>query len=218
MSLKSRVRKCMYMFFYMVGKLFHPLRALYINYLSRLVEYLYTGCLSMRINISHSAVIRYPSIRIEGPGIFIGNNSFIGKNAVITTWRTNLYEEPRLKIGDGTNIGQNCHLTAINKIEIGNCVLTGKYVTITDNAHGSITIADMQSDPNKRALVSKGPVIIEDNVWIGDKVTICPNVRIGKGSIIGANSVVTKSIPSYSVVVGNPARVIKSFDNYATIN
>jgi len=202
----------MYRFFFILGKLFHPLRAIYNKFIFRIVEYIYTGCLSVRINISNGSVIRYPSIRIEGSGISIGRNSYIGKNAVITTWRTKLYEKPNILVGDGTNIGQNCHITAINRIEIGNCVLTGKYVTITDNSHGSVTLEEMQFDPNRRALVSKGPVVIEDNVWIGDKVTICPNVRIGRGSIIGANTVVTKDIPSYSVVVGNPARVIKTFE------
>ena len=218
MFLKNNSRYFIYRFFFILGKVFHPIRVLYNNYMSRIVENLYTGCLSVRINICNGSVIRYPSIRIEGPGISIGQNSYIGKNAVITTWRTKLYEKPQIIVGNGTNIGQNCHITAINRIEIGNYVLTGKYVTITDNAHGSVTLDEMKSDPNTRILVSKGPVIIEDNVWIGDKATICPNVRIGEGSIIGANTVVTKSIPSYSVAVGNPARIIKSFDNYVANN
>lgn len=63
--------------------------------------------------------------------------------------------------------------------------------------------------PKNRIIVSKGPVIIEDNVWIGDKATILPNVRIGFGSIIAANSVVTRDIPPFSIVAGAPARVVK---------
>lgn len=212
MSLKNKTRDFTYCLFFILGKIFYPLRALYNHYLSRLVEYMYTGCHSKTISISNGAVIRYPSIRIEGPGISIGRNSFIGKNAVVTTWKTKMFEDPRILIGEGTNIGQNCHITAINRIEIGNYVLTGKFITITDNSHGSITYEDMRVDPNKRSLVSKGPVIIEDNVWLGDKVTICPNVRIGKGAIIGANTVVTKDIPAYSVAVGNPAKIIKTLE------
>ena len=57
--------------------------------------------------------------------------------------------------------------------------------------------------------MSKGDVIIGKNVWIGDKVTILPNVKIGDGVVIGANSVVTKDIPPCSVVAGNPAKIIK---------
>ena len=62
---------------------------------------------------------------------------------------------------------------------------------------------------NMRPMYSKGPVVIEDNVWIGEMVCILPNVRIGKGSIIGANAVVTKDVPANALVGGNPARVIK---------
>lgn len=64
--------------------------------------------------------------------------------------------------------------------------------------------------PLFRPLFSKGPVIIGKNVWIGDKATILPGVTIGDGSIIGANSVVTKDVPAYSVVAGNPAKIIKT--------
>ena len=56
------------------------------------------------------------------------------------------------------------------------------------------------------------PVFIEDNVWIGESVSVLPGVRIGKNSIIGANSVVTKNIPENSIAVGNPARVIKKYN------
>ena len=62
--------------------------------------------------------------------------------------------------------------------------------------------------PVSRPLVSKGKVVIGENVWIGDKATILPGVSIGDGSVIGANAVVTKDVPPYSVVVGNPARII----------
>jgi acetyltransferase-like isoleucine patch superfamily enzyme len=63
--------------------------------------------------------------------------------------------------------------------------------------------------PINRPLISKGPVIIEDNVWIGEGVCITPNVRIGKNAIVGANAVVTKDVPPNTVVAGVPARVIK---------
>jgi lipopolysaccharide O-acetyltransferase len=69
-------------------------------------------------------------------------------------------------------------------------------------------------EPQKRPLNSL-PVIISKNVWIGESVSILPGVRIGKASIIGANSVVTKDIPDYSIAAGNPAKVIKKY-NFAT--
>jgi acetyltransferase-like isoleucine patch superfamily enzyme len=68
--------------------------------------------------------------------------------------------------------------------------------------------------PSERDLYSKGSVTIEDNVWIGDKVTILPNVRIGEGSVIGANSVVTKDIPPFCVAAGNPAKIIRKLNEH----
>ncbi|WP_443197883.1 DapH/DapD/GlmU-related protein [Pseudobutyrivibrio sp. OR37] len=67
--------------------------------------------------------------------------------------------------------------------------------------------------PNKRKIRSKGPVIIEKNAWIGRNVCIMPNVVIGEGSIVGANSVVTHDVPPYSIVGGVPARIIKEIRN-----
>lgn len=59
-------------------------------------------------------------------------------------------------------------------------------------------------------LISKGPVVIEDNVWIGEHACIMPGTTIGKGSIVGANAVVTKDVPPYSLVGGVPAKLIKT--------
>ena len=116
--------------------------------------------------------------------------------------------EPELTIGCNCHIGLYNNITCINKILIGDNFLTGKNVTITDNSHGDSVLPHLFIKPTKRPLSSKGAVIIGKNVWIGDKATILPGVTIGDGVIIGANTVVTKSIPSYSVVVGNPARII----------
>ena len=66
----------------------------------------------------------------------------------------------------------------------------------------------MEIPPTQRPVYSKGPVIIGNNVWIGDKATILPNVSIGNGAIIAANSVVTKDVPEYCIVAGNPAKII----------
>jgi len=147
--------------------------------------------------------------------ISIGDNTNIGKRGVITAWDSFEKKQynPEIIIGNFVSIGADCHITSINQIIIGNNVLTGTKVTITDNSHGKFSLKDLTVPPELRNLVSDGPVIIEENVWIGDKVTILPNITIGKNSIIGANSVVTKNIPSNSVAVGIPAKVIKSLIN-----
>ena len=96
----------------------------------------------------------------------------------------------------------------MNRIELGKNVLTGKYVLITDNAHGDADPALLEMAPNKRPLVSKGPVVIEDNVWIGEKASILPGVHIGRGAIIGAGAVVTKDVPAGCMALGVPARIV----------
>lgn len=78
---------------------------------------------------------------------------------------------------------------------------------ITDHQHG--TLADSDIPVADRELVSKGAVAIGDNVWIGEHVCILSGVTIGEGSIIGANAVVTKSVPAHSLAVGVPAKVVE---------
>jgi len=146
-----------------------------------------------------------------GKYIEIGKNSQIGKGVYLTAWDRYLDERfiPKIIIGNNSSIGNYGHVTAISTIIVGNNVRMGKMVFITDNSHGKSERQLMDIAPNYRPLYSKGAVVIEDNVWIGDKTTILPGVTIGKGAIIGANSVVTKDIPTYCVVGGNPARIIK---------
>ena len=100
-------------------------------------------------------------------------------------------------------------MSGINKITIGNGVLVGSNCFITDNFHGYSDRKDVDIIVADREITSKGPVVIGDNVWIGRNSCIMPNVTIGKGAIIGANSVVTHDVPPYSVVAGAPARIIK---------
>ena len=151
-----------------------------------------------------------PGVKIMSPqNISIGNNSSIMSHCIIETCEVD-GNNPQLEIGDRVSIGEYSHITCANKVVIGNGVLTGRFVLITDNSHGNNTkeIADMS--PLAREIHSNGPVHIGENVWIGDKVTILPNVKIGKGCIIAANAVVTKDIPEYSVAAGIPAKIIKT--------
>ena len=120
-----------------------------------------------------------------------------------------------LKFGDNVQIKDFVHIAAAKNVEIGNNVLIASKIFISDICHGEYADIENMSDPNEhpndRKLSAK-PVIIHDDVWIGEMVSILPGVEIGKGSIIGANSVVTKSIPEYSIAAGNPAKVIKQYN------
>ena len=180
--------------------------------LKRKYDFIYTLWLSNDIfKIGVNSIIRNDCYIKGGEFIEIGDNTVIGKHAVITCWQN--YEgenlSPSIKIGNNSSIGEYCHITSTNSITIGNGVLTGKRITISDNSHGASIFEEIEIIPEKRKIYSKGPVVIGDNVWIGDKVTILAGVNIGKGVIIAANAVVTKSIPDFAVVGGVPAKIIK---------
>ena len=108
-------------------------------------------------------------------------------------------------LGDFSGIGVNAEING--DVTIGAHVMMGPNVTVyTTNHETSRTDIPMwqQGETPSR------PVVIEDDVWIGKNVIILPGVTIGKGSIIGAGAIVTKSVPPYSVACGNPAKVVKS--------
>ena len=116
---------------------------------------------------------------------------------------------PTVVIGDDFSANHRLHIACIKSVIIGNDVLVGSDVFISDHAHGHSDEAASTEPPRLRKLYSKGGIRIGNRVWIGSKVTILPGVEIGDGAIIGANSVVSKDVPPYSVVGGIPARVLK---------
>ena len=115
---------------------------------------------------------------------------------------------PGIFIGKNVNINWNAHIGAIDRIEIHDNVLIGSNVLITDHGHGDTREEDLATPPEQRKLTSKGPVIIEANVWIGENVCILGGVRIGKGAVVGANAVVISDVAPGSVVGGVPSRQI----------
>lgn len=122
--------------------------------------------------------------------------------------------EKVLIFGKNVQINDYVHITARKKVVIEDNVLIASKVFISDLDHGcysSDTIFDMNIIPTERKLFSK-PVIIHKNVWIGENVSILSGVEIGENSIIGAGSVVTKNIPMNTIAIGNPARVIKKYN------
>ena len=161
--------------------------------------------------IESNFFIKYPIYLYGGNYISIGNSFSCDQRfrlEAIDQFCGDIFE-PHIIIGDNVSLQKDCHIAAINKIIIGNNVLLASKVYISDHSHGQINIESLKLPPDKRKLYSKGPVIIQDNVWIGEGVVILPGVTIGENSIIGANAVVTKSIPRNTVVAGNPARIIK---------
>lgn len=143
--------------------------------------------------------------------IIIGNNFKVRENIrleAIKNYRGMTFN-PLISIGNNVNMGIDCHIGAINSIKIGDNVLMGNRVIITDHNHGNGSYEELGVFAVERNLFSKGGVEIGNNVWIGDGVAILPGTVIGDNSVIGVNSVVNKNIPPNSMAAGIPAKVIR---------
>ncbi len=116
--------------------------------------------------------------------------------------------KPLISIGNNTYIGHHVTLSSVNRISIGDDVTFGDNVYIADNAH---SYDDINTNIMQQRL-KIGTIKIGNRAWIGKNSTITFNVEIGEHSIVGANSYVNAPVPPYTVVAGNPARVIKKFD------
>lgn len=137
-------------------------------------------------------------------------NIILDRNVTIRP-ETDIWITGELKIGEGSEIGERNRISISHNCIIGKNVLLSPNVYITDCDH---EYRDVEFPIMNQGIVEKAnSVKIMDNAYIGINSVIVGNVIIGKGSVIGANSVVTKSIPSYCVAVGSPARVIKRYNN-----
>jgi acetyltransferase-like isoleucine patch superfamily enzyme len=172
-------------------------------------HFLYT-----RINFPGCRLIRRPFDIRNKRFIKLGAGFTSGRGCRIEAFPGDGAQGTVISIGKDVQINDYVHISGVKRIFIGDNVLMASKIFISDLNHGNYS-GESQDDPHvvvaKRALHSKD-VIIEENVWIGESCSILPGTTIGKCSIIGANSVVSKSIPAYSIAVGNPARVVKSYD------
>ncbi len=115
---------------------------------------------------------------------------------------------PRIILGDDVHIGRYACLTAIDRIVIEDGTLISEYVYISDLSHGLDPEGGLIVD---QPLVSKGPIRIGAHSFLGYRVCIMPGVSLGRHCIVGANSVVTRSFPDYSMLAGAPARLLKVY-------
>ncbi len=196
-----------------IGKIFSFLFYFVIHNIDTCFVQFYTGWIGRKFDkLGKDPLLEYPTELIGGKYIQIGDNFKSGKRLRINAfdkYKSSKFS-PEIRFGNNININEDCHIACINKVIIGDNVLIASKVFISDHSHGDTNSTNMSTPPSLRHLISRGPVIIEDNVWIGEGVSILPGVRIGKGVIVGTNSVVTKDIPEYSIAVGIPAKVIKT--------
>lgn len=165
-----------------------------------------------KILFKKARLVKFPFDIRNKKNIKIGKGFSTGVGCRIEAYPYNM-DKIVLDIGTNFKINDRVHIASHRKITIGNNVLVASGVFISDLSHGNYS-GDNQDSPesyvDKRAISAK-PVQIGNNVWLGEYVIVLPGVKIGDNSIIGAGAVVTKSIPSNSIAVGNPAKVIKCY-------
>ncbi len=156
----------------------------------------------------HKSLIISPLVMGGGKFISIGSNVTIQYKSWIECNPLTGWENPNLRIDDGCTIGHFNEIYATKSVILEKNVLTADRVYISDNLHG-------YENPNvpilKQPIKQNGTVRIGEGSWLGVGVAVI-GANIGKHCVIGANAVVTKDIPDYSVAVGIPAKVIKRYD------
>ena len=146
--------------------------------------------------------------------IKIGDHSMVMGSLYITS-------NGSIEIGDHFYLGRNSFIGSEQSIKIGRCVIVSNDVCIYDNnnhptspkARENMSLNGFSNDNWAWHHAASAPVVIEDNVWIGQYSTILKGVTIGKGSIVATRAVVTKDVPPYSIVAGNPAKVVKQIEH-----
>lgn len=185
---------------------------------NKLKEYGFWGSLYILLDLIYTKLF-FENARLVRRPIFIKGKEKIkfGKNFTTGRYcRIEAYSNKKetIVIGENCQINDNVHIGAVEKIEIGNNVLIASKVFISDHNHGKYQ-GEKQSSPLEKPVereLKSNPIKIGDNVWIGEFCSILPGVTIGKGSIIGSNSTITKDVPEYTIVVGNPGKVIKKYN------
>ncbi|MDR7208982.1 acetyltransferase [Flavobacterium piscis] len=174
---------------------------------------LFFNVIRTKFLFKEARIIRFPFDVRGKKFISISKGFTTGVGCRLEAYPTN--RDKVLFIGKNVQINDYVHITAMEKVSIGNNVLMASKIYISDCTHGSYSgdnnDSNPKTNPSDRVLFSS-PVIIKDNVWLGESVSILPGVIVGEGTIVGANSVVAKSLPDFVIAVGIPAKPIKKFN------
>jgi acetyltransferase-like isoleucine patch superfamily enzyme len=165
-----------------------------------------------------------PSAEVIDVDLRLGKCAFIGERVVVARWggqgfvevgegaqinrecMLELWAGGEIRIGLGTGIQPRCQFTsAVEPIIVGRKVQIAPYCSFYSYDHGLGPDEAIHDQP----LQSKGPIVIEDDAWIGVGATILSGVRIGQGAVVAAGAVVTRDVPAGAIVAGSPAKVVK---------
>lgn len=185
--------------------------------LSRVLTWLYTRWLrhtykfaefGEAVSIHHSCDISRRGAR----GIQIGDEVWLGSGLWLNVPPETTSPAPQIVFGRSCSIGRRCIISAKNRITLEEYVLFAPSVLVMDHNH---EFSDVDRPIHVQGVTDGGEITIERNCWLGYGAVVLCNagqLTIGRNSVVGANSVVTKSFPPYSVIAGNPARLLKTFD------
>ena len=169
----------------------------------------------LRGGVNSIAVYEKTMIRIhKSAKVKIGTNfSFVNNgeyNPLCPGVEGSIFAEPNSELVIGDNVGMSsCHIWCANRIIIGSNVKIGADSIIMDNDCHSLDYVKRRKPESDQCDIISAPITIDDDVLVGARSIIMKGVKIGKGSIIGIGSVVTKDVPPHSVAAGNPCRIIK---------
>jgi acetyltransferase-like isoleucine patch superfamily enzyme len=166
--------------------------------------------------IGHSVVMRCPAQIGIGVGVMIddlvvldakgstsrielGDQILVGRGSILSC------NEATIRIGNFVSIGPFCFFASKSHIHVGSNVSIGSGTHLMAGGHA---FDALDTPVIRQVRLSKG-IVVEDNVWLGSGITVLDGVTIGHDSIVGAGSVVSKDVPAWSIVLGNPARVIQ---------
>ena len=164
--------------------------------------------LCTRLFYRPARLIRRPVYIRGGKGMTFGPGFTTGYRCRLEIF--NPQDGIKLTIGEHCKFGDQVHITATERVTMGNDCLLASHIFISDTNHGT-GLEDPRTPPDSRPLTTS-PVTIGNCVWIGEGAAILPGSSVGDGCIIGAHAVVKGVIPAYSVAAGAPARVIKRYN------